>query len=150
MFYFLTHYYPAGGILIDNIFRPVVNNPDAAKAVEMLTEFVKVGPAGMTACDYGEMVNSFVQGDAAFDLDASKIRKIIEDETKSRVKGKMDNTLRPTINGNCGAGIGGFAISIPANSQSKEAVSLPLNMLDAGKVDFRAVLHRDRAGSVVS
>lgn len=64
--FFLTHHGPTGGALIDDNYRPIVNNPDAVKTVEMLAEFVKIGLVGMTAYGYGEMVNSFVQGDAAF------------------------------------------------------------------------------------
>lgn len=122
--FFLTHYGPTGGVILDDNYRPVLNNPDAVRTVEMLTEFVKVGPPGMTAYGYGDMVNSFVQGDAAFYLDASKIRKTVEDESKSRVAGKVGYALHPTINGNCGSGTGGFAMGIPGNSQNKEAAFL--------------------------
>lgn len=111
-------------MILDDTYKLVVNSPDAVKTVELLIEFVKVGPTGMTACGYGDMVNSLVQRDDAFYLDASKICKTVEYETKSRVKGKVGYALHPTINGNCGSGTGGFAMGIPANSKNTEAAFL--------------------------
>jgi multiple sugar transport system substrate-binding protein len=135
--FFLTHYGPTGGSLIDDNYRPIVNNPKAVKTVEMLAEFVKVGPTGMTGYGYGDMVNSFVQGDAAFYLDASKIRKTVEDETKSRINGKVGYALHPTINGNCGSGTGGFAMGIPGNSQNKEAAFLFIQWMTNKATDLK-------------
>jgi len=135
--FFLTHYGPTGGSLIDDNYRPIINNPKAVKTVEMLAEFVKVGPVGMTSYGYGEMVNSFVQGDAAFYLDASKIRKTVEDESKSRIKGKVGYALHPTIDGNCGSGTGGFAMGIPANSKNQEAAFLFIQWMTNKATDMK-------------
>lgn len=135
--FFLTHYGPTGGSLIDDNYRPIINNPKAVKTVEMLAEFVKVGPVGMTSYGYGEMVNSFVQGDAAFYVDASKIRKTVEDETKSRIKGKVGYALHPTIDGNCGSGTGGFAMGIPANSKNQEAAFLFIQWMTNKSTDLK-------------
>ena len=135
--YFLTHYGPTGGIILDDNYKPVINNPEAVKTLEMLTEFVNVGPPGMTAYGYGDMVNSFVQGDAAFYLDASKIRKTVEDETISRVKGLVGYAQHPTINGNCGSGTGGFAMGIPANSTNKEAAFLFIQWMTNKATDMK-------------
>ena len=135
--FFLTHYGPTGGSLIDDNYKPIVNNPKVIKTLEMLTEFVKVGPVGMTGYGYGDMVNSFVQGDAAFYLDASKIRKTVEDETKSRIKGKVGYALHPTIDGNCGSGTGGFAMGIPANSKNKEAAFLFIQWMTNKATDLK-------------
>lgn len=135
--FFLTHYGPTGGSLIDDNYKPIVNNPKAVKTLEMLAEFVKVGPVGMTGYGYGDMVNSFVQGDAAFYLDASKIRKTVEDETKSRIKGKVGYALHPTIDGNCGSGTGGFAMGIPANSKNKEAAFLFIQWMTNKATDMK-------------
>lgn len=135
--FFLTHYGPTGGSLIDDNYRPIINNPKAVETVEMLAEFVKVGPVGMTSYGYGEMVNSFVQGDAAFYLDASKIRKTVEDETKSRIKGKVGYALHPTIDGNCGAGTGGFAMGIPANAKNPEAAFLFIQWMTNKATDMK-------------
>lgn len=135
--FFLTHYGPTGGSLIDDNYKPIINNPTAVKTVEMLAEFVKVGPTGMTGYGYGDMVNSFVQGDAAFYLDASKIRKTVEDETKSRIKGKVGYALHPTIDGNCGSGTGGFAMGIPANSKNKEAAFLFIQWMTNKATDLK-------------
>lgn len=135
--FFLAHYGPTGGVLIDDNYKPVINNPKAVATVEMLAEFVKVGPVGMTGYGYGDMVNSFVQGDAAFYLDASKIRKTVEDETKSRIKGKVGYALHPTIDGNCGAGTGGFAMGIPANSKNQEAAFLFIQWMTNKATDMK-------------
>lgn len=135
--FFLTHYGPTGGSLIDDNYKPIVNNPKAVATVEMLAEFVKVGPVGMTGYGYGDMVNSFVQGDAAFYLDASKIRKTVEDETKSRIKGKVGYALHPTIDGNCGSGTGGFAMGIPGNSKNKEAAFLFIQWMTNKSTDMK-------------
>ena len=135
--FFLTHYGPTGGSLIDDNYKPIVNNPKAVATVEMLAEFVKVGPTGMTGYGYGDMVNSFVQGDAAFYLDASKIRKTVEDESKSRVAGKVGYALHPTIDGNCGSGTGGFAMGIPNNSKNKEAAFLFIQWMTNKATDMK-------------
>ena len=122
--YFLTHYGPTGGLILDDNYEPVLNGPEGVRTIEYLKEFLDTGPVGMTGYSYGEMINSFVQGDAAFYLDASKVRKTAENPKKSKVVGKVGYALHPTIDGKCGSGTGGFALGIPANAKNKEAAFL--------------------------
>ena len=106
--FFLTHYGPTGGLILDDNYEPVLNGPEGVRTIEYLKEFLETGPVGMTGYSYGEMINAFVQGDAAFFLDASKVRKTAENPKKSKVVGKVGYALHPTIDGKCGSGTGGF------------------------------------------
>jgi multiple sugar transport system substrate-binding protein len=133
--FFLTHFAPQGGKILDDNFKPTLNGPEGVKTIEILKEFIATGPVGMAGYSYSEMKNSFVQGDAAFYLDDSKIRKTAEDPTKSKIVGKVGYALHPE-GSQCGAGTGGFAMGIPANAKNKEAAFLFIQWFTSKKIDY--------------
>lgn len=134
--FFLTHFAPQGGKILNDRYEPTLNGPEGIKTIEILTEMLETGPVGMNGYSYGEMKNSFVQGDAAFYLDDSKIRKTAEDPTKSRIVGKVGYALHPEGK-QCGAGTGGFAMGIPANAKNKEAAFLFIQWFTNKQNDFK-------------
>jgi multiple sugar transport system substrate-binding protein len=132
--FFLTHFAPQGGRILDENYRPIFNGPEGLKTLEYLKIFVENGPTGMTGYSYAEMKNSFVQGDAAFYLDDSKIRKTAEDPKKSRIVGKVGYALHPKGKVNA-SGTGGFAMGIPANAKNKKAGFLFIQWFTSKRID---------------
>ena len=132
--FFLTHFAPQGGRILDENYKPILNGPEGLKTLDYLKIFVETGPTGMTGYSYAEMKNSFVQGDAAFYLDDSKIRKTAEDPKKSRVVGKVGYAMHPKGKVNA-SGTGGFAMGIPANAKNKEAGFLFIQWFTSKRID---------------
>ena len=134
----LLHLAPMGGKIFDDEWNPVINSPEAVKAAEFMRHTVKTGPTGIGTFGFGEMVNTFLQGDAAFYLDSLKFASMSRNPNLSKVDGKVGFGLHPT-DVRCGSETGGFAIGIPANSQNQEAAFLLIQYLTSKAGDQRMV-----------
>ena len=134
----LLHLAPMGGKIFDDDWNPVINSPEAVKAAEFMRHTVKTGPTGIGTFGFGEMVNTFLQGDAAFYLDSLKFASMSRNPNLSKVDGKVGFGLHPT-DVRCGSETGGFAIGIPANSQNQEAAFLLIQYLTSKAGDQRMV-----------
>ena len=65
----LLHLTPQDGLVIDDKYRPAVDQPAAIKATEIYKELIDTGPTGGAAFDFGQMMNAFLQGQAGLTLD---------------------------------------------------------------------------------
>ena len=55
----------------------------------MLKEIFDTGPTGIPGYGQGEMINAFLQGQAAMYLDSILIMGQVNDPTKSKIAGKV-------------------------------------------------------------
>ena len=125
---FLLHLSPLGGRVLDDNWKPIVNNEAGVKAAEALKTIVDCGPEGAQSFAFGEALGSFLQGKTAMYLDTTVVAGQIEDPTKSKVVGQVGWALHP-MGVRRGSQTGGFGIGIPKNAQNKEAAFLLMQWL---------------------
>ena len=131
---FLLHLAPLGGRVLDDQWKPIVNNEAGVAAANALKTIVDRGPEGATSFAFGEALSSFLQGKTAMYLDTTVIAGQIEDPSRSKVVGKVGWALHP-MGVRRGSQTGGFGIAIPKNAQNKEAAFLLLQWLTSKKGD---------------
>lgn len=131
---FLLHLAPLGGRVLDDQWKPIVNNEAGVAAANALKTIVDCGPDGATSFAFGEALSSFLQGKTAMYLDTTVIAGQIEDPSRSKVVGKVGWALHP-MGVRRGSQTGGFGIAIPKNAQNKEAAFLLLQWLTSKKGD---------------
>ena len=131
---FLLHLAPLGGRVLDDQWKPIVNNEAGVAAANALKTIVDCGPEGATSFAFGEALSSFLQGKTAMYLDTTVIAGQIEDPSRSKVVGKVGWALHP-MGVRRGSQTGGFGIAIPKNAQNKEAAFLLLQWLTSKKGD---------------
>lgn len=131
---FLLHLAPLGGRVLDDQWKPIVNNEAGVAAANALKTIVDCGPEGATSFAFGEALSSFLQGNTAMYLDTTVIAGQIEDPSRSRVVGKVGWALHP-MGVRRGSQTGGFGIAIPKNAQNKEAAFLLLQWLTSKRGD---------------
>ena len=69
----LLHLTPYDGLVIDDKYMPRVADDAAIKATEVFKEIITTGPDGGAAFDFGQMLNSFLQGQSAMYLDTISV-----------------------------------------------------------------------------
>ena len=131
---FLLHLAPLGGRVLDDQWKPIVNNEAGVAAANALKTIVDCGPEGATSFAFGEALSSFLQGKTAMYLDTTVIAGQIEDPSRSKVVGKVGWALHP-MGVRRGSQTGGFGIAIPKNAQNKDAAFLLLQWLTSKKGD---------------
>ncbi|UCF91718.1 MAG: sugar ABC transporter substrate-binding protein [Desulfobacterales bacterium] len=135
----LLHLTPFGGEVFDDNWEPAFHKEPSLKAIGVLKEIVETGPPGIPSFGFSEMMNSFLQGQAAMWLDSTAIAGMVRNPKVSKIEGKVAYTLHPK-------GVvrssetGGFGIAIPANSQNKEAAFLFMQWLTSKEQDKQIAL----------
>ena len=104
--------HPYDGLVIDNKFEPRVSDPAAIKATEVYKEFIDTGPAGGAAFDFGQCMNSFLQGQSAMYCDSISIFGPARDPYKSKVTDTVGYVVHPKAAKYSGE-LGGFGLAIP-------------------------------------
>jgi multiple sugar transport system substrate-binding protein len=133
----LLHLTPYDGLVIDDKYMPMVDKPAAIKATEVFKEIIDTGPAGGAAFDFGQMMNAFLQGQAAMYCDTISIFGPAADETKSKVKNMVGYALHPKAAKHSGE-LGGFGMAIPQNSAKKEAAFAFIQWMTSKAQDVKA------------
>ena len=133
----LNHLTPYDGLIIDDKFNAVVDQPNAIKAVEVYKEFIDTGPAGGAAFDFGQMLNAFLQGQAAMYCDTISIFGPAADPTKSKVVDTIGYAVHPKA-AKYSSELGGFGMAIPQNSEKKEAAFAFMQWMTAKAQDVKA------------
>lgn len=131
---FLLHLAPLGGRVLDDNWKPIVNNEAGVAAAKALKTIVDCGPDGASGFAFGEALASFLQGKTAMYLDTTVVAGQINDPSKSKVVGKVGWALHPK-GVRRGSQTGGFGIGIPKNAQNKEAAFLLMQWLTSKKGD---------------
>ncbi|CAM4019662.1 ABC transporter substrate-binding protein [Deinococcus marmoris] len=132
---FLLHLNPMGGEVFDDNWKPVFQEAPGIKALQFMQKVVATGPKGIPSFAFGEMSNSFLQGEAAIYIDSIAIFGPAADESKSRIKGKVGYALHPKA-ARYSSQTGGFGLAIPANSANKEAAFLFIQWLTSKQQDL--------------
>ncbi len=135
----LLHLTPNGGEVFDENFRAAFARPNGVKAAEILKEIVDTGPPGIASYGFGEMMNAFLQGQAAMYLDSISVMGPAKDPAKSRIVGKVGYALHPRGT-RYSAQTGGFGMAIPRNAKNKEAAYLLIEWLTSKQQDVRTTL----------
>jgi multiple sugar transport system substrate-binding protein len=133
----LLHLTPYDGLVIDDKYMPMVDKPAAIKATEVYKEFIDTGPAGGAAFDFGQMMNAFLQGQAAMYCDTISVFGPAADPAKSKISDKVGYALHPKAAKYSGE-LGGFGMAIPQNSEKKEAAFAFMQWMTAKAQDVKA------------
>jgi multiple sugar transport system substrate-binding protein len=133
----LLHLSPHDGLVIDDKFMPRVADDAAIKATEVYKELIDTGPTGGAAFDFGQMLNAFLQGQAAMYCDAIAVFGPAADATKSKIKDTVGYAIHPKAAKHSGE-LGGFGMAIPQNSAKKEAAFAFMQWVTAKAQDVAA------------
>ncbi len=132
---FLLHLAPLGGRVFDDNWNPIINNEAGVAAANALKTIVDCGPEGSQTFGPAEAAASFMQGSSAMFMDSIAFAAGFEDESKSKVVGKVGYALHPE-GVRRGSQTGGFGIAIPKNAQNKEAAFLLMQWLTSKEGDL--------------
>ncbi len=130
----LFHLTPHGGGVFDDLWNPIVNNPEGVAAAETLKTIFENSPPGVGSFGIGDAHNTFLQGEVGMFLDHHKIAALTRNPERSRVDGLVGYALHPTAK-QCGSETGGFALGIPTNAKNPEAAFLFMQWLTSQEQD---------------
>ena len=130
----LLHLNPLGGSVFDANWEPSFANEAAVKALETLKLIVDTGPKDISYFDQGDMIASFIKGQASMYLDSSLIFSLIEQNATSKFAKDMGYALHPRGVRNSSEA-GGLGLGIAKNSKNPEAAFLLLQWLTSRKQD---------------
>ena len=131
---FLLHLAPLGGKVLDDEWRPVVNDEAGVQAAEALKTILDCGPDGATSFGFAEAKNAFLQGDAAMFLDSTVVAGEADDPEVSAVAGNVGYVPHP-MGTRRGSQTGGFGLAIPKNAENKDAAFLLMQWLTSKQGD---------------
>ena len=141
----LLHFSPMGGTFFGDTWEPRFAEPPGIKAAEVLRTIAEIGPPGVAAFGFGEMLNAFLQGQSAMYLDTIAVFGPVRDPKASRIVGKVGYLPHPTA-ARASSETGGFGMAIPRNSRNKEAAFAFIQWMTSKAQDKRLAL----AGGVAS
>lgn len=75
--------------------KPLINSPGHVKALEFLKELAKSGPAAQVSWSLGEAWDYFLRGKAVFNFSYGDVSPLAQDETRSKIKGKISASILP-------------------------------------------------------
>lgn len=75
--------------------KPLINSPGHVKALEFLLELSKAGPAAQVSWSLGEAWDYFLRGKAIFNFSYGDVSPLAQDETRSKIKGKVGASILP-------------------------------------------------------
>jgi multiple sugar transport system substrate-binding protein len=130
----LTHMSPFGGEAFDDKWEPTFHKGGSLQAIKAMVEIAKTGPPGIPTFGYGSMTDAFLLGNCIMYLDNTALPGLVQDTTRSKVKGKVAYALHPKGT-KYSTETGGFGIAIPANSTKKEAAFLFLQYMTSKAAD---------------
>lgn len=76
---------------------PLINEPGHVKALEFLMKLTKTGPAAQISWDLGTAWDYFLRGDAVFTYSWGDVGSLVQDETRSKIKGKLGQAVLPGV-----------------------------------------------------
>lgn len=139
----LLHLNPLGGKVFDDKWNPRFNDAIGVQALKFLKLVSDTGPVGVPGYGQGEMITSFLQGQAAMYLDSSLIFGQVKDPAKSKIGGQVSYVVHPK-GVRYSSQSGGLGLAIPKNAKNADASFLLLQWLTSKEQD-KAVT---RAGGV--
>jgi len=136
---FLLHLAPLGGRVFDDGWAPTINSPEGVAAAEALKRIVDCGPEGSSAFGPAEAANAFAQGQAAMFLDSIAFAPTFQDDSRSKVVGKVGYAMHP-MGVRRGSQTGGFGLAIPRNAENPDAAFLLMQWLTSKEGDLAVAM----------
>jgi len=129
----LLHLNPLGGRVFDTHWHPTFHDAAGVKALQLLKDIVDTGPAGAANMGQGDMIKSFLQGEAAMYLDSTVVFGPVKGAA-SRVEGKVSYVLHPKGQ-RYSSQSGGLGLAIPRNARNADAAFLLMQWLTSEAPD---------------
>ena len=136
----LLHLNPLGGSVFDSNWQSSFANPSGVKALETLKLIVETGPKDIPFFDQGDMISSFLRGQASMYLDSSLIFSFVEQNTSSKFAKNIAYALHP-MGVRRSSEAGGLGLGIARNSKNSEAAFLLLQWLTSKDQDQMVCHH---------
>ena len=130
----LLHLNPLGGKVFDDKWNPVFNNEAGVKALKFLKQVSDTGPIGIPGYGQGEMITSFLQGQAAMYLDSSLIFGQVGNPAISKVDKLVSYVVHPK-GVRYSSQSGGLGLAIPKNAKNADAAFLLMQWLTSKTQD---------------
>lgn len=130
----LLHLNPLGGKIFDDKWNPRFNDAVGVKAAKLLKLISDTGPVGIPGYGQGEMITSFLQGQAAMYLDSSLIFGQVNVPASSKIVGQVGYALHPK-GVRYSSQSGGLGLAIPKNAKNADAAFLLLQWLTSKAQD---------------
>jgi multiple sugar transport system substrate-binding protein len=130
----LLHLNPFGGKIFDDKWKPRFNDEIGVKALKTLKLISDTGPVGIPGYGQGEMITSFLQGQAAMYLDSSLIFGQVNNPSVSKIGGQVSYVVHPKGT-RYSSQSGGLGLAIPKNAKNADAAFLLLQWLTSKAQD---------------
>ena len=75
--------------------KPLINSPGHVKALEYLKDLAQYGPAAQVSWSLGEAWDYFLRGKAIFNFSYGDVSPLAQDETRSKIRGKVGSAILP-------------------------------------------------------
>lgn len=75
--------------------KPLINSPGHVKALEYLKDLAQYGPAAQVSWSLGEAWDYFLRGKAIFNFSYGDVAPLAQDETRSKIRGKIGSAILP-------------------------------------------------------
>ena len=130
----LLHLNPLGGRVFDDNWNPAFNGDAGVKALQFLKQVSDTGPAGIPSFGQNEMIDSFLQGQAAMYLDSSLIFGRVSNLAVSKVDKLVSYAAHPRGT-KYSSQSGGLGLAIAKNAKNADAAFLLLQWLTSKEQD---------------
>ena len=130
----LLHLNPLGGKVFDDAWKPRFNDAVGVKALKFLKLVSDTGPTGIPGFGQGEMITSFLQGQAAMFLDSTLIFGQVNNPAVSKIGGLVSYVVHPK-GVRYASQSGGLGLAIPKNAKNADAAFLLLQWLTSKEQD---------------
>jgi multiple sugar transport system substrate-binding protein len=134
----LLHLNPLGGKVFDDKWNPRFNDKIGVQALKFLKLVSDTGPVGIPGFGQGEMITSFLQGQAAMYLDSSLIFGQVKNPAVSKIVDQVSYVIHPKGT-RYASQSGGLGLAIPKNAKNADAAFLLLQWLTS-KAQDKAVV----------
>jgi multiple sugar transport system substrate-binding protein len=130
----LLHLNPLGGRVFDDHWRSVFDQSEGVEALQTLKLIKETGPNDMPYFGQGEMLESFVQGQASLYLDSSLIFSFINKQVSRKFREKIGFALHPKglIHSSESGGLG---LAIASHAKNPQAAFLLIQWLTSKAQD---------------
>ena len=118
---FMPIFWAFGGEMFDASGKATVNSPQGIEALQFMIELGKYSPPGYASFNADEVGAHLLQGTAAMSINWPAWISRFNDQSRSRVIGKMEFTTLPGVDKPGQAEIGNWLIAIPRDSRNAEA-----------------------------
>ncbi|GAA3734645.1 sugar ABC transporter substrate-binding protein [Leifsonia bigeumensis] len=108
-----------GGAVVDGDGNSVVDSPEARESLKHYVALKDSAPPDVTNWAFERLTTGLSQGEVAMALQWASVASVMEDESQSKVAGKMGYAPTPS-SPNAASVVGGWGLSIPAASKNQE------------------------------